>query len=208
MSRRPMVIISLSLALVMTIGMQAAFSEVRVYNSKDELVGELIGTKSASEWVIYNTELDRLILMSSYSGGIYPPDTSPCPHFEVDCTGQPYLYGNLKGWITICDDRLFTAVGDELKELSNPHILKNDGTCGYYPEKSYGYVSDELTPQDIPFDFLPGAGPLRMEHFDGSVNINLPAVQEVPAPAITPHGVILLTALLGGIGYIAIRRRK
>ena len=209
MAKKSMTIIALSVAMILTIGMQLAFSEVRVYNSKDQFVGELIGIKSVSEWFIFNPELDRLILMSSNSGRILPPDVNPCPHFVVNnCTGQAYLNANLRGWITICNDRLFTAVGEELIDLSNPHELKDNGNCDYFPEVSYGFTSDELTSQDIPFDFLSGAGPLRMEHYSGGGNVILPAVQKLPAPAITPNGIILLSGLLGGVGYLAIRRRK
>ena len=211
MLKRLSVILVLSIVITGTFGINSADAVVNVYNAKNDFVGELISVQKPGEWVVYNPELDRLLLMNSLYGWIQPLDWYPCPFFEPSsCSGDPYLQAYLMGWITVCNDRIFKAVGTEIISLDAPSdILQQSGACGYHPEKEHVVTAEELSSSEIPFDIGLDAGPLRTEYTpSGGGNGVLPTVQEVPAPAITPQGILLLATLLGGFGYLAIRRKK
>jgi len=204
-------------ALVLGILLHPAWATVNLVDGKGNFIGELVGTEdqdagldNIARWTVYNPTLGGLFYTSSYANGIMPPGPhiDYCPYFEetgspddCDVGKQPYLHPRYQGWIVVCGDRYFRSA-NEIVTLGATKQLTQFGTCesGVIGEQHYLRAEELLDVPDLLGWDLPLETPLRLQYVQAGAHASVPAV--------TPAGVAILSALLAGAGYLAIRFRS
>jgi hypothetical protein len=218
MPRKFFIVTAFLFVLILLPLQNSASADVKVYNSIGQFVGVLVSVEIPLYWIIYNPELERLIRINPSNGQIALSDTVACPYYDSDnsCDTEPYLHESWGTWLIRCNNRYFMATTFDtgqvvFNEDSANSQLYQDGSChadisSFLPL----FPAREIASADLPFEMPYGALSTEYVPSDGGGGdiVMKPTVQEVPAPAITPNGILMLATLMAGAGYFAIRRRK